>query len=123
MPRHRVSEEQRNFAKQLRSQQTALEARLWHEIRAKRLDGWKFRRQVPIEGYVADFVCFEARLIVEVDGPLHRTDEARLHDAERDAVLQDAGFRVLRFDSEIALGRMVEDIRSALALPPLPTPR
>ena len=123
MPRNRVSDNQRNFAKQLRGNQTALEARLWHEIRAKRLDGWKFRRQVPIEGYVADFVCFEARLIVEVDGPLHRTDEARLHDAERDAVLQDAGFRILRFDSDIALGRMVEDIRRALETPPLPTPR
>ena len=123
MPRHRVSDEQRDFAKRLRGGQTALEARLWHEIRAKRLAGWKFRRQVPIEGYVADFVCFEARLIVEVDGPLHRTDEAWLYDAERDAVLREAGFRILRFDSEVALGRMVDDIRRALATPPLPTPR
>ncbi len=103
--------------------QTALEARLWHEIRAKRLDGWKFRRQVPIKDYVADFVCFEARLIVEVDGPLHKEPENRLRDAERDAVLRREGFRVLRFDSDIALGRMVDDIRRVLKAPPLPTPR
>jgi very-short-patch-repair endonuclease len=67
--------EQRRFAKELRKNQTVPEQRLWHELRARRLDGWKFRRQVPIEGYVADFVCFEARLIVEMDGPLHRTPE------------------------------------------------
>ena len=59
MARHRVPEEQRRFAKSLHREQTALEARLWHEIWAKRLDSWKFRRQAPIGPYVADFVCLE----------------------------------------------------------------
>ena len=59
MPLHRVPEEQRRFAKKLRREQTALEARFWHEIRANRLNGWKFRRQAPIGPYVSDFVCFE----------------------------------------------------------------
>ena len=120
MSRRRVSSEQRNFARQPRGNQTALEDRLWHELRAKRLDGWRFKRQAPIENYIADFVCFEARLIVEVDGPLHERPEHRRRDAERDAVLQGQGFRALRFDQDIALGRMVEDIRQALRRPPLP---
>ena len=123
MPKHRVPDEQRDFASLLRREQTALEARLWHEVRAKRLDGWKFRRQVPIGPYVVDFVCLEARLIVEVDGPLHRRAENRRHDASRDAALQERGFRVLRFDADIALGRVIEDIRRALGSPPLPTLR
>jgi very-short-patch-repair endonuclease len=123
MPKYRVPDEQRDFAKKLRREQTALETRLWHEIRAKRLDDWKFRRQVPIGPYVVDFVCFEARLIVEADGPLHRQAENRMHDARRDAVLQERGFRILRFDADVALGRMVEDIRLALSFPPLPTLR
>jgi len=123
MPRHEVPSEQRRFAKQLRRDQTALERHLWHELRARRLDGWKFRRQVPIEGFIVDFVCFEARLIVETDGPLHRRPENQLRDAKRDALLLKQGFRVLRFDSEVALGRMVEDIRHMLAQAPLPTPR
>ena len=122
MRRTPVAEEQRRFAKRLRREQTALEARLWHELRAHRLDGWKFRRQVPIGPYIADFVCHEARLIVEVDGPLHRKPENQLKDAERDIQLQSRGFRVVRFDEEIALGRMIDDIRRALATSPLPTP-
>jgi very-short-patch-repair endonuclease len=111
--------EQRRFAKELRTNQTVPEQRLWHEFRARRLEGWKFRRQVPIEGYVADFVCFEARLIVEMDGPLHRTPERQQRDAARDAVLG-RGFRTLRFDDETALGRIVDDIRDSLK--PAPSP-
>ncbi len=108
--------------RQLRRSQTALESRLWHELRAKRLDGWKFRRQVPIEGYFADFVCFKARLIVEVDGPLHERPEQRLTDSARDAALRRHGFRTIRFDREAALGRMLEDIRRELAPVPSPDP-
>ncbi len=122
MPQHRIPEEQRRFAKRLRSDQTALETRLWHELRAKRLDGWKFKRQVPIEGYVADFVCFEKRLIVEMDGPLHERPEQKLKDAKRDAVLASQGFRILRFTDEVALGHVVEEIRCALSRSPSPDP-
>ena len=123
MPLHRVTEEQRRFAKKLRREQTALEAGLWHEIRAKCLDGWKLRQQVPIGPYVVDFVCFEARLIVELDGPLHRLAEKSLRDAERDAALKERGFRIMHFDAEVAPGRVIEDLRRALGAPPLPTLR
>jgi len=123
MPQHRISEQQRALAKRLRRDETALENRLWHEVRASRFEGWKFKRQVPIEQYVADFVCFEARLIVEVDGPLHERTGNRLHDGRRDAALRRQGFRTLRFKADMALGRVLEEIRQALRTPPLPTLR
>ena len=122
MSRHHVSPQQRQFAKHLRSNATELENRLWHELRAKRLDGAKFKRQVPIGPYIADFVCFQARLVVEVDGPLHDRPESRLRDIVRNAYMRREGFRILRFSSEVALGRMVEDIRQAVEAP-LPTLR
>jgi very-short-patch-repair endonuclease len=123
MPHRDIAGEQRQFARRLRSHQTDLETRLWRELRAKRLDGWKFKRQVPSERYIVDFVCFEARLVVEVDGPLHEKPEQKLRDIERDAKLGARGFRTLRFGGDVALGRAVEDIRRALRSTPLPTPR
>lgn len=71
---------------------------LWKLLRGRQLEGCKFRRQVPVGPYIADFVCFEHRLIVEADSALH--DQAR--DARRNAWLNAEGFRVLRFaNSEI----------------------
>jgi len=122
MPRDRVDPKERAFAGKLRREQTALEADLWRELRDRRFEGRKFRRQVPIEVYVVDFVCFESRLIVEVDGPLHREAERRLKDIERDAVLEQHGFRTLRFDGEVPVARMLAEISRALASAPHPTP-
>ncbi|BCM16357.1 hypothetical protein MJ8_01150 [Mesorhizobium sp. J8] len=73
---------------------TEAENKLWHELRDRRLDRIKFRRQVPIGKYVADFACLEARLIVELDGSQHAdSDSDRISSAE----LRASGFRVLRF--------------------------
>jgi very-short-patch-repair endonuclease len=108
-----VKPELRRRAKQMRSAQSSLEQWLWRELRAKRLDGWKFRYQVPIDFYIVDFVCFEARLIVEADGPLHNTDEQRLWDAERDQYLTRQGFRILRFDQD-SISRAIGEIRQSL---------
>ena len=84
----------REFARSMRSAPTEAEEHLWGALRNRRLDKLKFRRQVPIGAYIADFVCMEAKLIVEVDGTQHA--ESR-RDAVRDAALEEAGFRVLRF--------------------------
>jgi len=84
----------RTFARTLRRRQTEAERRMWLLLRDRRFDGVKFRRQVPIGPYIADFVCFEARLIVELDGSQH-AESAR--DAIRDKWLQDDGYRILRF--------------------------
>ena len=94
MPHQPVTPAKRNFARSMRREPTEAEDRLWQELRGRRLDKIKFRRQVPIGRYVADFVCAEAKLIVEIDGSQHA--ESR-HDQERDAALKASGFRVLRF--------------------------
>ena len=78
----------------MRREPTDAEDKLWHEIRDRRLDRIKFRRQVPISGYIVDFVCLEAKLIIELDGGQHSESS---YDASRDAALKAIGFRVLRF--------------------------
>jgi len=85
-------------ARELRSSMTDAEHRLWKELRGRAL-GAKFRRQVPIGSYVADFACLPKRLIVEVDGGQHL---ANALDMVRDAWLRSHGFRILRFwDHEV----------------------
>jgi very-short-patch-repair endonuclease len=93
------------------------ERALWTLLRSRRLEGLKFRRQVPIGRYVVDFLCLRHRLIVETDGPHH---EDSLHDQERDAWLRGQGFRVLRFvnkDIEDWPERVLADIAAAVAAP------
>ncbi|PXA89934.1 endonuclease [Caulobacter sp. D4A] len=85
------------MARRLRRDQTDAERLLWSVLRGRRLDGFKFRRQVPIDRYVADFVCVEARLIVELDGGQHAEDAGRAYDAARTEVLEACGYVVLRF--------------------------
>jgi very-short-patch-repair endonuclease len=84
------------FAKTMRRAPVANERALWKLLRDRRLEGLKFRRQVPLGRYIADFVCYEQQLIVEADGPTH-LDNPR--DRERDAWLRAQGFRVLRFEN------------------------
>lgn len=79
----------------LRRNQTDAEARLWYHLRDRQLAGCKFRRQVPLGPYFADFVCLERRLIIEVDGGQHA--ERMNEDAQRSAYLNEQGYTVLRF--------------------------
>ena len=85
----------RQRAQHLRLHPTDAERILWRHLRARQLNGFKFRRQHPIAGYVADFVCIEVRLVVEVDGGQH--DEKRRQDALRTQRIEAKGYRVLRF--------------------------
>jgi very-short-patch-repair endonuclease len=78
----------------MRKDATNAEARLWQALKGRQLEGFKFRRQVPLKGYIVDFVCFDARLIVEVDGSQHAESAA---DSTRDAAFASDGFRTLRF--------------------------
>ena len=106
-------------ARELRAEQTPQEQQLWQELRAKRFAGFKFRRQEPIGRYIADFVCFKAKLIIELDGGQHAETAAR--DAERDAWLRGRGYNVLRFwDNEVFqnLEGVLEVVRKNVA----PTP-
>jgi very-short-patch-repair endonuclease len=86
---------QRDRARTLRADDTRAEARLWAAIRNRRLDGWKWRRQVPIGPFIVDFYCADADLVVELDGGQHA--EAEAYDTRRTAHLESLGLRVLRF--------------------------
>jgi very-short-patch-repair endonuclease len=83
------------FARKLRREMTDAERRLWSKLRYRQIDGFRFRRQHPIGPYVADFVCLEAKLIVEIDGGQH--GEAATADTERTRWLNSRGYEVLRF--------------------------
>jgi very-short-patch-repair endonuclease len=81
-------------ARSLRANITNAERKLWYALRDRRFAGYKFRRQVPVGPYIADFLCYSARLVIEVDGGQH-AESAR--DARRDRWFAQNGFRVLRF--------------------------
>jgi very-short-patch-repair endonuclease len=86
-----------NLARKLRREQTDGERRLWYAFRDRRFHICKFRRQQPIGPYIADFVCFDRRLIIELDGSQHAEPEQLAHDTARTRFLENEGFRVLRF--------------------------
>ncbi len=92
------------FARKLRREMTIAETILWRALRGSRFKDMKFRRQVPVGPYVADFLCVALSLIIELDGPPHDTDEQRAHDRKRGAYLRAQGFNVLRFSNDIIIG-------------------
>jgi very-short-patch-repair endonuclease len=104
-------------AQRLRREMTNAERKLWSVLRNRQLDGAKFRRQQPIGPFIADFVCQEARLIVEADGGQHAQNDA---DVRRTAFLASKGYRVLRFWNNDILQNLegvAESILAALATP------
>lgn len=93
--RARMAKETIAYATELRASPTAGEAALWQLLRTRRLDGWRFRRQVPILGWIVDFYCPAAHLAIEIDGPSHRGREHP--DLVRDTVFLRHGILTLRF--------------------------
>jgi very-short-patch-repair endonuclease len=91
-------------ARTLRQEQTDAEALLWMLLRNRRLRGFKFRRQHPIEPYILDFYCEDVRLAVELDGGQHNTDGGRRRDAARTAFLAHRDIRVNRYWNYEVLG-------------------
>ena len=105
-----------DVARKLRRRQTDAEIRLWHHFRDRRFLGYKFRRQTPRGRAVADFLCHEARLIVEVDGGQHADSST---DLQRTAFLNSAGYLVLRFWNNDVLSNthgVLEEIARTLSL-------
>jgi very-short-patch-repair endonuclease len=111
-------------AKQMRREPTPLEHQLWLALRAKRFAGAKFRRQVVIDRYIADFACRLPRmLVIELDGDSHGTQA--IYDAARTALLESRGYKVLRFaNNEVASNfeGVLEAIADALPLSPALSP-
>ena len=86
-----------DLAKKLRREQTAVERKLWLALRGRRFHNFKFRRQQPIGPYIVDFICFEAGLVIELDGDQHGSSQALTYDKMRTKRLAADGFHVLRF--------------------------
>ena len=111
-------------ARRLRKESTDAETRLWLHLRAHRDGGYKFKRQQPIGPYIVDFACFDARLVIEIDGGRHA--DAVRSDSIRDAWLAREGFRILRFWNNEVLenteGVMQEILLSLQAPSPQPSP-
>ena len=98
-PDWKVSARLRSNARALRKNSADAERLLWAALRDHRLNGASFRRQVPIKGFIADFVCHAAKLAIELDGGQHFSDQAEHKDAARSAVIETQGFKVLRFSN------------------------
>ena len=90
-----MSDEFRQQIREMRRNATDAEQRLWILLRSRALQKYKFRRQHPIGEFVADFCCLQKRLVIEVDGAVHRTQTA--DDAKRTSLLKERGYEVLRF--------------------------
>jgi very-short-patch-repair endonuclease len=111
----------------MRSEPTGPEARLWYHLRAKRLNGVKFSNQVLIGPYAVDFAARSLKLVIELDGDSHATQER--YDARRTAWLQEQGYRVIRFTNsdvmtnEAAVLQAIIDALAATAPLPGPLPK
>jgi very-short-patch-repair endonuclease len=112
----------KSLARSLRRQMTDAERLLWHHLRAQRLGGFKFRRQLVIEPYIVDFACLEAKLVVEADGGQH--GEQQDGDDKRTSCLEAMGYRVLRFwnheiltETQAVLERIHHDPLTSTPLP------
>ena len=94
----KVCQELRARAKELRRNMTPTEKRLWSKLRSNRLNNWHFRRQQNIDGFIVDFYCHRAGLIIEIDGPIHKKQV--IEDNERTRVFEDRGLKILRFTNK-----------------------
>jgi len=114
----------RPIARENRAQATEAENVLWQAIRRHSLSGFRFRRQHVIDRFVVDFYCARARLVVEVDGPIH--DSRAEDDATRQNHLESLNLRVLRFSNDEILGNLKDvlaRLEAALTSPPAPSPQ
>jgi very-short-patch-repair endonuclease len=94
------------YARDLRKNETSAEDLLWRNLRNRRLDGLKFRRQHPLDKFIADFYCHEKRLVIEVDGSVHDSRDAKEGDDGRTFELKELGITVIRFRNEEVLNDM-----------------
>jgi very-short-patch-repair endonuclease len=117
-PNHRSTAKRiRDFAKKMRREPTDAESAMWRLLRDRRLAPLKFRRQVPFQNFILDFVCFERRIVIEIDGSQHESSQ---RDTVRETVLMAEGFQVARYWNNDVLLRpsaVLEDILAKLAEP------
>ena len=100
-------------AKDLRKSMTEAEEILWKHLRNNKLDGLKFRRQHPLDIFIADFYCHQKKLIIELDGEIHDNLEQKEYDEGRTFELEEKGFKILRFRNEEVIND-IEDVLSRI---------
>jgi very-short-patch-repair endonuclease len=98
-------------AKELRKSMTEAESYLWKKLRRRQLNGLKFRRQHPLDIFIADFYCHEKKLIIELDGGIHDSIEQSEYDDGRTFELEEKGFKIIRFRNE----EVFNDLEKVLA--------
>ena len=96
----------KQLSRELRKNMTDAERHLWTKIRMKQLKGYQFYRQKPIGDYIVDFFCPRAKLVIEIDGSQHNTDEMTEYDRIRDEYMSSLGLRVLRFTNTEVLAHV-----------------
>lgn len=104
----------KTFRRELRSQLTPAEAKLWSYLQSGQLEGRKFRRQHSVASYILDFYCASESLAIELDGEVHNSDFAAEYDHERDVFLSYTGIKVMRFENYIVFdspGWLLEQVR------------
>lgn len=117
-------EKRKEFSRRLRRDQTDAERKLWVLLRSRHFIGFKFRRQRAIGPYIVDFICFETKLVIELDGGQH--SDKRNYDEKRTAYLEEHGFQVIRFwDNEVLknMEGVLQEIEKCLNGPPSPALR
>lgn len=92
-------------AKDLRRNETEAEIILWNKLKGNQIDGLKFRRQHPIQLFIADFYCHQIKLIIEIDGDYHLAQEQILKDEERTKILNENGVEVIRFKNDEVINK------------------
>jgi very-short-patch-repair endonuclease len=104
-------------ARELRRNATSAESKLWSHLRNRQFDGCKFVRQEPVGPFIVDFLCRQQKLVVEIDGATHSTEDEVAREASRTRHLEVRGYRVIRFHNEDVYQSMdvvIEEIRKAL---------
>jgi len=112
----------KELAKKQKENPTNAETFLWNTLRGKKLEGYKFRRQHIIDQFIADFVCLERQLIIEIDGGYHSLPDVEISDIQRTEILKSLGYTVIRFSNEQILNEIevvLEEVKDALASLPL----
>ena len=106
------------FARENRKNSTAAEDKLWQELRDRKIDNYKFRRQHAVAGFIPDFVCLEKKIIVEIDGGYHNAAEQKKFDDHRTKWLVENGYKIIRFTNEEVIDNLpsvLEEIRKYLS--------
>ena len=88
------------LAGDLRRNMTKAEKLLWDKLRHRKMDGYRFRRQHPLKDFIVDFFCYEAMLVIELDGDVHDSDFQAERDLERTKILNQLGLTIIRFSNK-----------------------